>query len=102
MDKELLEGAAQAAGICGMQYADGAYDWPGKAGRWNPLKDNSDALHLLVRLTMMVDFITKPGSYMMGYVVAVSNAGAFYEPGFTAESTRRAIVRAACATVKPL
>lgn len=52
-DRELLELAAKAAGIdttrC-LQYEDGAFDWPGKVGRWNPLTDDGDAFRLAVKL----------------------------------------------------
>ena len=58
-DQELLELAAKAAGIkttrC-LQYEDGAFDWPGKAGRWNPLTDDGDALRLAVKLGITIMF----------------------------------------------
>lgn len=57
-DQELLELAAKAAGIdttrC-LQYTDGAFDWPEKVGRWNPLADDGDALRLAVKLGFLVE-----------------------------------------------
>jgi len=114
-DRELLELAAKAAGIgpLDFDYASreihGFYFGPrlpmpqgvlmaAMHTYWNPLTDDGDALRLAVKLTMMIDYITKPANaYMSGHVVAVSSAGSFYEEGFTEESTRRAIVSAAAA-----
>ena len=95
-DKELLELAAKAAGIAGGwdKYAKVFVPAEGRIF-WNPLTDDGDALRLVVKFRMMIDFITAPNSWMVGCTVAASSAGNFYEKGFTAEATRRAIVRAA-------
>ena len=92
-DRELLEDAAKAAGIdttrC-LQYADGAFDWPGKAGRWNPLTDDGDALRLAVRLGLVVD-CSRPsaGEPWKQHAIWLD------ELMSNAELTRRAIVMAA-------
>lgn len=86
-DKELLTLAARAAGIdttrC-LQYADGAFDWPGKTGRWDPLADDGDALRLAVTLKLDVRF--ESGGVLPNSAEAVTNRLA---------ATRRAITRAA-------
>ena len=106
-DRELLELAAKAAGyqIDGpaSKYMVQGYTFDsllrlneqGGHSVWNPLTDDGDALRLVVKFRMMIDFITAPNSWMVGCTVAASSAGNFYEKGFTAEATRRAIVRAA-------
>jgi hypothetical protein len=57
-DRELLEFAAKADGL-GVDFniitTDGATDRYGHQ-RWNPLADDGDALRLLVRLKMDIDF----------------------------------------------
>lgn len=56
-DCELLRFAAKAFGINterSLQYADGAYDWPGQAKRWEPHIDDGDALRLAVHLNLGV------------------------------------------------
>ena len=89
-DRELLELAAKAAGIewYGMAGDDNdscAYFdiGPDEVVKWNPLRDDGDALRLAVKLRMDLDF-------QNGYVICVL---------FTAEieggDYRRAIVRAA-------
>lgn len=97
-DRELLELAAKAAGIdttrC-LQYADGAFDWPGKAGRWNPITDDGDALWLAVKLGLGVSV---PLGYKRTDVVAFSDSriNAIESHGSDPlAATRRAIVRAA-------
>ena len=95
-DRELLELAAKAAGIdtkrC-LQYEDGAFDWPGKAGRWNPLTNDGDALRLAVKLGVTVVSIDD-GQTQAAWVDA---SGVIYtEPAEDKyAATRRAIVRAA-------
>lgn len=96
-DRELLELAAKAAGLDGIYDAD--YDMfvlPDSAvvpTMWNPLKDDSDALRLAVKLGIRLEFAD-------GWVVA--NAGSVCAPQFSERTgsdagaaTRRAIVRAA-------
>ena len=97
-DREMLEFAAKAAGIdttrC-LQYADGAFDWPGKAGRWNPLTDDGDALRLAVKIGIRVCPVTADGRN--AYAAHDRLAGGVGEPhnGDPHAATRRAIVRAA-------
>lgn len=89
--RRLLELAARAFGIdvtrC-LQYEDGAFDWPGKAGRWDPLTNDGDALRLAVKLNMQVavGVVLAPG-----LDVIIDSAEDPYA------ATRRAIVRAAAA-----
>lgn len=104
-DKELLELAAMAAGIntklC-LQYSDGAFDWPEKAGRWNPLTDDGDALRLAVKLKLEIyhawDEITQ---VCVGYPNVgkhrqdISYVIESYVEASIDAATRRAIVRAA-------
>jgi hypothetical protein len=114
-DRELLELAAKAAGINtkrSLQYADGAYDWPEKAGRWNPLSDDGDALRLAVKLRFSIkDFAphddpdivqAPPDGAPIGMVEIWRESDddpiyvEWYKPGFDRyAATRRAIVRAA-------
>lgn len=58
-EQKLLALAAKAYGIdtdrC-FQYVDGAFDWPGKAGRWNPLTDDGDSRRLQVALSIDLRF----------------------------------------------
>lgn len=96
-DRELLEMAAKAISLpeCGWMGPAFMYVKDNRFTDWNPLTDDGDALRLVVKFRMMIDFITAPNSWMVGCTVAASSAGNFYEKGFTAEATRRAIVRAA-------
>jgi len=96
-DKELLELAAKAAGIntkrC-LQYSDGAFDWPEKAGRWNPLTDDGDALRLAVKLGLFIQINSHSATAWKWrgenwYEEAADNADDM------SATTRRAIVRAA-------
>lgn len=104
-DIELLKAAAKAAGIdterC-LQYSDGAFDWPGKAGRWNPLTDDGDAFRLAVRLdfAVIVNRVDEKTTVEAGYSPAMDGRRWFHEHyGGTdpLAATRRAIVRAAAA-----
>lgn len=92
-DRERLELAAKAAGIdtkrC-LQYEDGAFDWPVKAGRWNPLTDDGDALRLAVACGLIVD-CSRPSAGEPYKQHAIWRD----ETMSNAELTRRAIVRAA-------
>lgn len=53
MSRELLEKAAQAAGIDvrTIEDADGVLHWDG----WNPIDDDGDAFRLMVKLSLTVD-----------------------------------------------
>lgn len=87
-DKELLELAAKAAGI---EKVSGGYineEW--MPINWKPLDDCSDALRLIVRLKLNVEFSD-------GYVIVETNGGSVsFELGNNPfAATRRAIVRAA-------
>lgn len=55
-DRELLEMAAKAAGIC-LKFATGPYgDLPSIDGKlWNPLHDDGDAFRLAVRLKLILE-----------------------------------------------
>jgi hypothetical protein len=96
-DKELLKLAAKAAGIntarC-LQFADGAFDWPGKVGRWNPLTDDGDALRLVVKLKLQLQIVgmydDETGCYDLGEIEVFEKHGS--DPY---AATRSAIVRAA-------
>ena len=97
-DREMLENAAKAAGIdttrC-LQYGDGAFDWPGKAGRWNPLTDDGDALRLAVKLGIVVEYRREvPACFAYHYALnlEVMQRNDQLDPY---AATRRAIVRAA-------
>ncbi len=85
----MLELAAKAAGIdttrC-LQYEDGAFDWPGKAGRWNPLTDDGDALRLAVNLHLLYGINTDILNHYLALELPSDEPLA---------ATRRAIVRAA-------
>lgn len=94
-DREMLELAAKAAGIKG-RYADGVIWYRNPFGDevgFNPAKDDGDALRLVVKLGIHLQFA-------MDY--AVSYAGSVHAKQFTERdgadpyaATRRAIVRAA-------
>lgn len=55
-DRELLEQAAKAAGIDARRLPDA---WPNRFDDdlWNPLTDDGDALHLAVKLNLIVNCI---------------------------------------------
>ena len=82
-DCELLKLAANAYNInterC-LQYSDGAYNYKGKVGRWNPLTDDGDALRLAVKIKWVPSRVEVVGLSMN-------------EDPYAA--TRRAIVKAA-------
>ena len=97
-DQELLVAAAKAAGIPLDTDGDRTdiRENGGMPKRWNPLTDDGDALRLAVTL----DFRVSPG-------LAVTKRNGSFGEGSTAKAadpyaaTRRAIVRAAAAMVKP-
>ena len=100
-DKELLELAAKAAGIVGI---DGVYpiarDSSGECYFWNPLTDDGDALKLAVRLGLWVDVRQVGMSDEPVAVVGYSKYDAKkqvreYDHEDHYAATRRAIVRAA-------
>lgn len=84
-DRELLELAAKAADIKGLNFDRVRRDWP-----WNPLDDDGDALRLAVKLFLHVSvddgFTEAQGDYRP---LTEAHDGDPYA------ATRRAIVRAA-------
>ena len=94
-DRELLELAAKAAGIVGI---DGVYpiarDSSGECYFWNPLTDDGDALRLAVKLEMNVDI----GIYGVEAAIIADDQRISAEEALRQDpyaATRRAIVRAA-------
>jgi hypothetical protein len=102
-DRELLELAAKAAGIVGVDdvypiFRGASKDWDLKDwSEWNPLTEDGDALWLAVKLKLRVHIreievsvdIYEGGAWQNQVVVGVSwNADPY-------DATRRAIVRAA-------
>ena len=106
-DRELLELAAKAAGIVvtrsrledplslDMLVEESARNPYQKAGPWNPLTDDGDALRLAVKLGLDIDY--RPGYVGIhtgrGQYIATCPHDEHDEHGSAA--TRRAIVRAA-------
>jgi hypothetical protein len=108
-DRELLERAAKAAGLTIEYWAQDDYpvvrDGTAKIG-WNPLTFDSDALRLAVALKMSLH-ITDPGSLdedeePFSVAITVFPFTDEREPhgADPNAATRRAIVRAAAATLK--
>ena len=95
-DRELLEKAAQAAGLERLDFGDGSivYSDPedGHSRAWNPLRDDGDAFRLAVDRGMTVRVDLRAGfSWVKGIEGSVPHGG---DPR---AATRRAIVRAAAA-----
>jgi hypothetical protein len=99
-DKELLEMAARAAGIVGV---DGVYpifrgasqDWNSEHWtEWNPLTDDGDALRLAVQLGMQITIILDgaDGDHFPQTMVDWATEEHINDP---CAATRRAIVRVA-------
>jgi len=103
-DKELLEAAAEAAGVKALRCPNGVLrDCTGldpamnifSAPEWNPLNDDGDALRLAVKLRMDVSIHDERG---VAWVRIPWRADADIEVDFDDDpyaATRRAIVRAA-------
>jgi hypothetical protein len=95
-DKELLELAAKAAGITGLNKPNGSivvHDKHGISKTWNPLTDDGDALRLAVKLRIEICY-----PYMLPQgIEAVRASTDTYEAigDDPYAATRRAIVRAA-------
>lgn len=91
-DKELLEGAAKAAGLNYEPMLGGYYTDPefNEVVSWNPLTNDGDALRLAVRLNIPV--IPYDDETSTGTVGVVAKNW-----GSKEANTRRAIVRAAAA-----
>lgn len=113
-DRELLEAAAEAAGMNDAEYQDMGgwgevrhgmkegmfsttlYDETGR-GYWNPLESNGDAFRLAVKLGAMID------QQAEGVFVCINSAGAYASEPYSDDKyadTRRAIVRAAAALTR--
>ena len=100
-DRQLLEKAAQAAGMVLMYEGSQSPEplwWPEGSNTfptpWNPLEDDGDALRLAVKLRMHVE----PWGAGASAVVSVDNRAMVAEPHYGDDpdrATRRAIVRAA-------
>lgn len=96
-NRELLEAAAQAAGIVTLPTLQPLPALRVFGGYWNPLTDDGDALRLAVKLRMEVWHVRDTA------VVTRKDLGArIKEPHGTdpLAATRRAIVRAAAAMEK--
>lgn len=100
-DRELLEGAARAAGMDDAFYANDSRAYEGEVmyspsleSYWNPLTDDGDALRLAVELGIQLYFflpnddIGKPYTEASRFVKEQHNNDPY-------AATRRAIVRAA-------
>jgi hypothetical protein len=101
-DKELLGLAAKAAGIELRMY-EGMVVQPGtglvvvnaKTGlKWNPLKDDGDALRLAVKLKMDIEF-SMEGVWVIAKNSSNQMLDRFFIHDNDCSATRRAIVRAA-------
>ena len=116
-DRELLELAAKAAGICiefyeahGREICKKANDY-GPNNRWNPLTDDGDALRLAVKLEIDLSFYTERDAKVYAQTKHLLGYGTDGSPSYQAHeyhkelykgsdpnaATRRAIVRAAAA-----
>lgn len=98
-DRELLEAAAQAAGMQHKWHADGLMV-DERCGVWNPLTDDGDALRLAVKIGM--EFAADDEATHCAFAYArVRGAGDshIFEPVVDdpCKAMRRAIVRAAAA-----
>lgn len=113
-DRELLEAAARAAGLkidkspyngggdgnTGFDMSgDAVLDWHNNK-RWNPLRDDGDALRLAVRLGLVVCVLLE--IHRTGVYLPAEHIGGKYDVleehnGDPYAATRRAIVRAAAA-----
>jgi hypothetical protein len=90
-DQELLELAAKAAGYFLTDGSQGYRKFRCKGGvEWNPLADDGDALRLLVKLALNIEFKLQFDLLKVGDVVENEMNYDSRE-----EATRRAIVRAA-------
>jgi len=114
-DQELLTAAAKAAGLhidrsphngggagnTGFNVmGDAMLDWH-NGERWNPLRDDGDALRLAVKLR--IDFNLDFDLGFTNQYVQASYGHHGYQENYTADpyaATRRAIVRAAAAIAK--
>lgn len=104
-DRELLENAAKAYGLDGWKWCKtfGGMKSPRKktpygyaTSFWNPLRDDSDAFRLAVRLGMAVKVYDMTGMTMAYPMGSFSDYGADEAHGDDPyAATRRAIVRAA-------
>lgn len=101
-DRELLEAAAEAAGIA-IEW-DGDLPIPfGSSIEWNPLTDDGDALRLATKLRLNITFTSELGrgfknEFMQVAPRSLGHLAEFGPLGSDPSATlRRAIVRAAAA-----
>ena len=107
-DRELLEKAAKAAGICidkaafngggagntGFDLAGAAVlDWH-NGTKWNPITDDGDALRLAVKLHMSI-LSNETASWVATGMHQINRAEEHHDGSDPYAATRRAIVRAA-------
>lgn len=97
-DRELLEKAAKAAGIVG-EWSTTMGGWPclivAGAHAWQPMHDDGDALRLLIKLQMHINWAFGNETYIC--VSGGDEAEESVSGGDPMAATRRAIVRAAAA-----
>jgi hypothetical protein len=102
-DQELLELAAKAAGLTSVGADDAGLYPSGMTGPWNPLTDDGDALRLAVKLRIDIEFSGTAGgkTYASNYAAPSDLVPCSERHAEDASAaTRRAIVRAAAATVR--
>lgn len=96
--RRLLKLAARAAGIdvtrC-LQYEDGAFDWPGKAGRWNPRTNDGDSRRLEVALEIDILHRVVGGERVEAIAPGVPPIIEYCTKETRAAATRLAVLRAA-------
>ena len=95
-DRELLELAAKAAGILTPSWYGNEHYIDGMLSRWNPLRDDGDALRLAVKMGVDLRLPSSPNQVF----VQVGERGSVpfvleRIDGSPLSATRRAIVRAA-------
>lgn len=88
-DRELLELAAKAVGVSGVNYYRDRKDWA-----WNPLDDDGAALRLAISLNLQMYFFTPTDGIGVAYTEVARGTKERHGTDPYA-ATRRAIVRAA-------
>lgn len=100
-DKELLEMAAKAAGIVGIDASDVGLKIRGILGLWNPLTDDGDALRLAVKLGIELG-INDSEHYVYAFKRNLDTSKSEATHGDPYAATRRAVVRAVAEIGKTL
>lgn len=99
-DRELLELAAKSRG---MIFSRGHWGYPGlhylEGAPWNPLTDDGDAFRLAVAFKMQTVIHADWVEILVNGVQYSNCCSSYASDGCMLETTRRAIVRAAAATV---